>query len=144
MNKELILEPHVHCLKLRNHVAHIQDVLSHPATKRVLFRHKPLNDGVCVRLSRANKLILHLLKVLLSNLTVQNSSPYCLIDGVLNDHETLTVERIPFHMINVVCHLYGSEVPFTSGKGLGGIAIMNHRLLELLGSVRRQRKINLH
>jgi hypothetical protein len=50
VNNELILEPHVHRLELRSHVTHFQDVLSHPATKRVLFCHKPLNDGACVRL----------------------------------------------------------------------------------------------
>jgi hypothetical protein len=50
MNKELILEPHVHCLQLRSHVAHLQDVLSHLAAKRVLFRYKLLNDNACVRL----------------------------------------------------------------------------------------------
>jgi hypothetical protein len=48
MNKELILESHVYCLKLRSHVAHLQDVLSHPAVKKVLFYHKPINNDACV------------------------------------------------------------------------------------------------
>jgi hypothetical protein len=37
VNNELILEPHVHRLELRRHVTHLQNVLSHPTIKRVLF-----------------------------------------------------------------------------------------------------------